>query len=147
MVLSVFLCAGAVQAQGFDMTGTWSGTVTCRPFDGTTLFVPRSQTELKLFHQGSSLLARFVDGSKVKDFNGFAVAQVNASKVRAVLTECRSTTDLNGYAEFVHVTAWNGARARLKARSIFRDQNGEIGTCRWKFSRIDEAVPAVSGCP
>jgi hypothetical protein len=143
----VLLTAAVAQAQGFNMTGTWSGTVTCRPFDGTTLFVPRAQTQLEIVHHGTSLVARFTDGSRIKDFNGFAVAQVNASKVRTVLAECRSTTGLDGYAEFVHVSAWRGARARMKARSIFRDHNGQIGTCRWKFSRLDEIIPVLSGCP
>jgi hypothetical protein len=64
------------------------------------------------------------------------------------MVECHTAPSLLDHSEVVHLKASETASgARLKGSSIFRDQGGDIGTCRWSFARVNKNDPGLSECP
>ena len=82
-------------------------------------------------------------------YNGQAISDVKqGARGRAVLIECRSTTELDGYTEIVRLEGVsNSIRGKLRGVSLVRNQFGEIGKCKWAYWRVSTANPMVTGCP
>jgi hypothetical protein len=132
----------------FPLTGEWDGKVTCQTFDGTRRRIPSIGTTLKVTQAGAQLSVQTEDGSGTRHYNGQAIEDVGQPlRIRAVLIECRSTTSLDNYSEVVHLLGSATSKLRLQGRSILRNQNGDIGTCRWTFQRTSPTNPNVSACP
>lgn len=135
-------------ARGFNLTGEWMGTVACKTFDGTQRRLPSLGTTMRITQSGTQFGVRTEDSSSVKQYNGQAIEDVGQPlRMRAVLIECRSTTDLDNYSEVVHLIGNAGAKLSLRGKSILRNQSGDIGTCRWTFQRVSSTNPVVPGCP
>jgi hypothetical protein len=140
----VHLCGSTAGA--FNMTGQWLGTIACRTFNGTQRNAPSIGTTMKITHAGQQVAVRIEDGSGVRTYNGQGIDNAGQPlRMRVVLIECRSSTNLNNYSEVVHLNGSSGGR--LRGTSILRSQLGDIGTCRWSFQRVSASNPIVAGCP
>jgi hypothetical protein len=132
-----------------NLTGEWSGTISCTAFDGTLFRVPRSTSSLFISHSAGTFAAHLEGGEGPSDYSGQAVQQSGvSSRLQGIMVECHTTPTLDDRSEVVHLKSTESdSGARLKGSSIFRGQSGDIGTCRWSFKRANKNDPGLSGCP
>lgn len=132
-----------------NLTGEWTGSASCKAFDGTQFRIPRSTTSLFISHSAGTFTAHLAGGEGPTDYSGQAVQQSGVSgRLQAIMVECHTAPTLVDHSEVVHLKgSESGTSARLKGSSIFRDQGGDIGTCRWSFKRANKNDPALNGCP
>jgi len=148
VAFATFLLAPAL-AVAINLTGEWTGSISCAAFDGTLFRIPRSTSSLFISHSASSFAAHLEGGEGPTDYSGQAVQQSGiSSRLQGIMLECHTTPSLNDHSEAVHLKASETTSgARLKGSSIFRDQGGDIGTCRWSFKRANKNDPGLSDCP
>jgi hypothetical protein len=136
-------------AFAINLTGEWTGSISCTAFDGTSFRIPRSTSSLFISHSASAFAAHLEGGEGPTDYSGQAVQQSGVSaRLQGIMVECHTTPSLTDRSEVVHLKATeSSSAARLKGSSIFRDQGGDIGTCRWSFKRANKNDPGLSDCP
>lgn len=136
-------------AFGINLTGEWSGSANCKAFDGTLFRLPRTTSTLLVSHSTTTFAARLETDSGPTEYFGHTVQQSGLStRLQGIMVECRTTPSLADRSEVVHLKAAEStSRARLKGSSIFRDQSGDIGTCRWTFERVNKTAPGLTPCP
>lgn len=136
-------------AQGINLTGEWTGSASCKAFDGTVFRLPRTTSTLFISHSATTFVARLEADSGPTDYFGHSVQQSGLStRLQGIMVECRTTPMLSDRSEVVHLkAAEGGGGARMKGSSIFRDQSGDIGTCRWVFERVRKTDPGLAPCP
>lgn len=136
-------------AFAMNLTGEWTGTTSCTSFDGTLFRIPRSPSTLYISHSGSTFAAHLDTGEGPTDYSGQAVQESGlTTRLRAIMVECHTAPSLVDRSEVVHLKAGDSVGgARIKGSSIFRGQAGDIGTCRWSFSRVNKTDPGFAPCP
>lgn len=136
-------------ASAMNLTGEWSGTTSCTSFDGTLFRIPRSPSTLYVSHSGGTFAAHLDTGEGPTDYSGQAIQESGlTTRLRAIMVECHTAPSLVDRSEVVHLKAGeSGGDARIKGSSIFRGQGGDIGTCRWTFSRVNKTDPNLAECP
>jgi hypothetical protein len=136
-------------AFAMNLTGEWSGTISCTAFDGTLYRIPRSPSTLYVSHSGSTFAAHLDNGEGPTDYSGQAIQESGLStRLRAIMVECHTAPTLVDRSEVVHLKAADGGGGgRIKGSSIFRGQSGDIGTCRWTFTRVNKTDPGLADCP
>lgn len=149
-LMALLLLAGlrASPAAASDLTGEWRGKVRCKAYDGVRRSVPDRGAIVKIRQTGRRFVAQLEDAQGLRRYNGETISQiVRSQRVEAILMECRSTAALSNYSEKVmlrgNVLPTGG---RLAGQSFFRNQWGEIGTCRWRLQRVDHRAPTVAPC-
>jgi len=138
-----------VLALAMNLTGQWSGSTSCTSFDGTLFRIPRSNSTLYISHSGGTFAAHLDTGEGPTDYSGQAVQESGlTTRLRAIMVECHTAPNLVDRSEVVHLKVGEtGDGARLKGSSIFRGQAGDIGTCRWTFTRVNKTDPGLAECP
>lgn len=138
----------ATAAAATDLTGVWTGSVHCRSFDGARRSIPSREATLRISQLGRYFAAQVEHSRGVRSYNGEVVPRIGrTSRVEAVLIECRSSPELNNYSEVVNLRGTViDSRGRLSGESIFRNQVGDIGTCRWSLERSSSKQPSISFC-
>ena len=146
MLLAV--AAVATPTWAVDLTGTWTGQQRCKFFDGVQTKKTFGLTNQVKITQTATRLAVETPGGIGTFYNGEVLDDASkSSKGRAVFAECRSTTELDGYSELVHLkAAGSESSGRLRGESVFRSQRGEVGTCKWNLKRSSTDDPEVTGC-
>lgn len=145
----VGLCVGfAIPARANDLSGEWRGKVRCKAYDGVRRSVPDRGAIVKIRQTGRRLAAQLEDAQGLRRYNGEMITQIGRSqRVEAILMECRSTAALSNYSEKVMLRGnIVFPRGMLAGESFFRNQWGEIGTCRWRLQRVDHRAPVVAPC-
>lgn len=148
LLMTGMLVVVALPAAATDLTGVWSGSVHCRSFDGAHRSIPSRDATLRVAQVGRYFAAQVEHSRGVRSYNGEVVPRIGrTSRVEAVLIECRSTPELSNYSEVVNLRGTVvDERGRLSGESIFRNQMGDIGTCRWSLERSSRKAPTVSFC-
>jgi hypothetical protein len=136
-------------AFAMNLTGEWTGSTSCTSFDGTAFRIPRSDSTLFISHSGGTFAAHLDTGEGPTDYSGQAVQESGqTTRLRGIMVECHTAPSLLDRSEVVHLkAAESGDGARIKGSSIFRGQAGDIGTCRWTFSRVNKTDPGLAECP
>lgn len=147
--VAVLLWQAPAPVCGINLTGEWTGAANCKAFDGTSFRIPRSTSSLYITHSAGSFTAHLEGGEGPTDYSGQAVQQSGvANRLQGIMLECHTSPALVDHSEVVHFKATeSNSGARMKGASIFRDQGGDIGTCRWSFKRVNKNDPGLNGCP
>src|SRR5262245_12655031 len=84
----VLVLAPGVDAHAFDMTGVWTGKVTCKNFDGVKFAEEVNPSTMRISHNGTSATMDLDNGTL--HFNGHAVddAKKPDAKGQVVFFEC-----------------------------------------------------------
>jgi len=140
--------AWAPPAVASDLTGEWRGKVRCRANDGSRRTIPNLGAVVNFHQVGRSFVAQVEDSQGMRRYNGEVVSQIGRNqRVEAILVECRSTAALSNYTEKALLRGTISKNtASLSGTSMFRNQWGEIGTCRWRLQRVSKRVPSVTPC-
>jgi len=143
----------------FDLTGTWTGKVTCTFQDnGVSEKVPFPST--MTISQNGNAINVLVDSGSAGSFAYGGWAQVNAKKSNKGATtfvECQTNPFVNNYNEVVSAivtikpTKKNSANAVLTGTSGYSqtDVGGNPilgGICKYKFTRTIATDPGATGC-
>ena len=148
-------------AQFFDLTGTWQGNIKCKSFfDGSKTSFPLTPT-LKISQSGLKIgiLADYPPGDIDDSYVGYANpdAKKPFEKGEFALIYC-GTDDVLGndptFDEIGRMAAKTKApkvKATFKGTSLYSDPgvtDAEAGTCKWTWTRIDDADPGIPlDCP
>lgn len=137
-------------AHAFDVTGTWIGRWSCKGFDGEKFTSFNKTSTLKLSQTGTAIAADLDNGSF--HYNAAMIAdKFKPEKGEAVFIAC-ATDNLplaDAESEILRAAVKTKAgtfKASLKGLSIFEDQFGGVGTCKYSFKRQDTLDPNVSAC-
>ncbi len=139
------------QAQGFNLTGLWTGQTRCKVYDGilikdTLEFGPGNP--VKILQTGNTLAVETQSGIFGFAYHGEAVQDTRTpERGRAIMMECRSSPALDGYSEVVRLQGTVGPdRGRLRGHSIVRTLFGEVGRCTWLLNRTSPENPVITNC-
>lgn len=150
--LLVLVTAG--QAFAFDLTGTWAGKWSCTGFDGAK-FTSGNKESTLLVAQVGNVFSADIDGGEFR-YNGGAIpdAAKPLEKGEAVMNSCGTdpiplTGEETEIARLkVKVSIKPGqVKGSLKGVSIFEDNLGGVGTCKYSYKRITTTNPGSIGCP
>ena len=144
------LVLGAVvpAAHAFDLTGHWIGKYTCKGYDGTR-FSLKSEQPADFTQIGSEVRFHYDDGNDFV-FIGLAIpdAKKPDEKGEVMLVECSNTNDPTVYSEIVRAqvrTKQEKGKGTFSGVSLYVD--GEAGTCKYKYKRLDTINPGLGACP
>jgi hypothetical protein len=148
------LSLGAAPLHAFDLTGTWTGKIACKDFDGRRFGEKFTELILHVTQTGDLLAVNLDD---FDFYNGRAIPDAgDADRGEVVLSHC-GTDDLPAQGTIgeivrARVSSQPGSGAgRLKALSIFEGLTvqpaPQTGTCKWSFKRTSTADPAAQPCP
>lgn len=152
--MAVVACVAPLRgAYGFNLTGTWVGTQSCKVSDGlvdrnVVAFGPANP--VRITQTGNGLAMVMMSATLGVAYHGQMIENATQSRNgSAILVECRSNTALSGYAETVHLEgSADGDFGRLRGDSIVRTPFGEIGRCKWRLTRTSAQNPNVTNlCP
>jgi hypothetical protein len=152
--LAVVACTAPLTgAYGFDLTGTWVGSQTCKVSDGLVgrdriNFGPANA--VRITQTGNNLAVVMTSATLGTTYHGQVIERTTQPRNGwAILTECRSNTALSAYSEVAHLTGTADAEVgRLRGESIVRTPFGEVGRCKWRLTRASSQNPAVKNlCP
>jgi len=143
-----FALGSAAEVVASDLGGEWVGKVRCKATDGVRRSVPDRGANVRISQLGRKLSVRVEDSQGLRHYNGELVRQIGREqRIEAVLIECRTATALSNYSEKVMLRGTVlPASAKLSGESFFRNQWGEIGTCRWRLQRLNSKVVNVAPC-
>jgi len=147
LALAASLALGA-PAAAFDLSGTWTGKVTCRgTFDGA----PQGTTSTLLVDAGGSTLDLAVDGLHFSAASYPAAGKPQKGEIAVIRCDTNSTRSADFGGEFgrlrivTNPSKGTGSIAGtsfkasvLLARSVY--------TCHWAFKRISTAPVTLQGC-
>jgi hypothetical protein len=150
IVLAALVAAAPLPALGFDMVGTWEGKQVCSGFDFDGQGA-RFQIEslITVSQSGDQVFLRVGE----RDYAGLKIDDPRKpERGRLYLVRCSTdnvpgTLDELEWDETADVsikTKANGAGS-LKGFSTFIDISG-IGSCKWKYKRVDLTDPGLTGC-
>ena len=147
------LVLATVPAHAFDATGTWSGSYSCKGFDGGPFTVKPRRTTLLITHAGASLNASLDNGGF--HYHGASIDDAkDAQKGDAMLAECETdAVPATGFAEMilgVVKTKTGKSAASFKGTSVYQQVSGsgtEGGSCIYTFKRTSTTDPGVGPCP
>lgn len=134
----------------FDVTGTWVGKWSCKGFDGEKFTTANKTSTLKLTQTGNAIAAD-LDNGEFHYNAGMIVDKFKPEKGEAVFVAC-PTDNLplaDAESEILRAAVKTKAgtfKASLKGLSIFEDNFGGVGTCKYAFKRQDTVNPNVSAC-
>jgi hypothetical protein len=148
------LALGAAPLQALDLTGTWTGKIACKDFDGRKFGERFTELILQVSQTGDLLAVNLDD---FDFYNGRAIpAAGDPDGGEVVLAHC-GTDDLpaqGSIGEIVRArvgTQPGSGAGSLKALSIFEGLTvqpaPQAGTCKWRFRRTSTADPNVLPCP
>lgn len=148
-------------AEAFDLTGTWSGTATCKSlFEGIRFkFTDTPAVQITQVGRAIGIRADY-GGGNVNFYAGRAYddAKKPDDKGEMALVAC-GTDSVAGndpaFDELGRFTATNAGKikATLKGLTFFSDpgfDKPEAGTCKWKLTRTDGAnvgIPTSCAVP
>jgi hypothetical protein len=132
----------------YDLTGTWTGTITCAEFvDGAkekTVSTPSMQVSQVGLNIGLTL---DFGGGNVDQYAGLANpdAKKPDEKGEFAVVFCGTNSEIadavpDKLGRMVASTKPNKVKATIKGTTIFSDPPGLVahhGTCKWKFTRTD----------
>lgn len=139
---------GANLAAAADLTGEWRGKVRCKVNDGMRRSVPDHGATVRVSQVGRQFVAQLEDAQGVRRYNGEVVSQLGREhRFEAILIECRSTATLSNYSEkaFLRGTV-QASGGRISGESLYRNQFGAIGSCRWRLQRSSAVRPNLAPC-
>ncbi len=138
-------------AHAFDLTGTWIGKWSCKGFDGSKFTDANKTSTLRLTQTGNVINADLDNGDF--HYNGGMIADTTKpEKGEAVFLSCGTdNVPLSGSeAEIIRAavkTKSGTFKASFKGTSIFENEQGDVGSCKYTFKRTDSTNPNVAGCP
>ena len=149
LALAASLALGA-PAAAFDLSGTWTGKVTCRgTFDGAPQAT--TSTSTLLVDDGGSTLDLAVDGVHFSAASYPAAGHEQKGEIAVIRCDTNSTRSADFGGEFGRLrVATNPSKGTgsiagtsfkasvLVASSVF--------TCHWAFKRISTAPVTLQGC-
>jgi hypothetical protein len=139
----------------YDLTGTWTGSITCSEYDGGVKVKPKTvlTPTMRITQVGVSLGVLLDFGTSTRLYGGLANpdAKKPEQKGEAALIRCGTSdviaTGLPNQIARMTVSAKPGkVKATFKGVSIFTDPSDpepRHGTCKWKWKRIDTVNSAV----
>lgn len=147
-----FLLSTAVPTvHAFDLTGTWVGKWSCKGFDGEKFTSDNKNSTFRITQSGNTIAADLDNGAY--RYNGGAISDsAKPEKGEAAFVACSNDNAplSGGESEIIRVavkTKVDTFKATLKGVSIFEDDLGGVGTCKYSFKRQGTANPNVSACP
>jgi hypothetical protein len=144
----------------YDLTGTWQGTIKCKARDtGAKISFTLEPTSLVISQSGLGIAMRVsYAGGGFDDY--VAVANPDAKKPlekgELALVVCGTNDQVGDEPDFDEI-----GRMKVKAKppkvkatfggtSLYSDPglfDPEVGTCKWKFTRVDTTDPLLpQGC-
>lgn len=141
----------APSARAYDLTGTWVGKYTCTGFDGAKFKSDSKNSTFKITQTGNAIAAD-LDNAAYR-YNGAPIPDsAKPEKGEAVFVECSNDNVplSGGESEIIRWSVKTKAgtfKATLKGLSIFEDNLGGVGTCKYSLKRVDTADPGILGCP
>jgi len=162
VALALFFAAAlppaALGASTFVLTGTWSGSYTCKSqVNGVPTKLVVKDATMRITHIAEAFFAGMVITSAedaTHQFDGHVFEATKSGTGAGTFVECGTTSDSvnqNGQVLAapkisVSPSAKNPASATFVATSTFQAPNTVGGTCKFKFSRTSTADPIVGGC-
>ncbi len=129
----------------YDLSGNWTGTITCSELVGGVKQKTVTTSTMKITQAGVNFGVQIGTGLDTRLYAGLANADAKKpeKKGEATLALC-GTDNVLGVStdELVHVTVSNAdkIKASLKGLSYFSAPTApgpHLGTCKWKWKRID----------
>jgi hypothetical protein len=145
------LVATAATVHAYDLTGTWVGKWSCKGFDGEKFTSFNKTSTLRLTQTGNTIAAD-IDNGEYRYNGGMIADDAKPEKGEAVFITCAidnlPLTDTETEMIRVAVKTKTGTfKASFKGLSIFEDNLGGVGTCKYSFKRQDTVNPNISACP
>lgn len=140
-------------AQSFTATGSWTGSITCKSFDGGVKTTTKTTPVMTVSQVGTQVGVRLdFGGGDVAHFTGLANpdGKKPETKGEVALIRC-GTDDIRGsepssdeLGRFTVATkAPPAVKASFKGTTVVAGAES-VSTCTWKWTRTDVADPGLS---
>lgn len=143
----VVLGMSAGAARAVELTGTWSGKIVCKDFNGTSTSKQVVTSQVTITQTGNSFNlqeAGFTYAGKVVSDTAKPTASGQASFILCTTTP--TNVALNESGTMTKISVKSGG-ARFSAVSLFSGAGGtDVGSCKWKYHRASVANPQVPPC-
>lgn len=144
------LATAGSPALAFDLTGTWAGKWSCKGFDGEKFTTSNKNSTLRITQTGGNLAAELDNGDY--HYNGGAIPDAAKPEKGEIVFDACANDNLplaDAESEIVRAAVKTKAgtfKASLKGTSIFEDNFGGVGSCKYTFKRLDVVNPNIAGC-
>jgi hypothetical protein len=146
---AALLLLGAAGASAADLTGSWTGKLSCTLLEGQGKRKHAAASTLEVSHPdgpGTPRLDLRVDGQLRP---GFVLGAGGALRGGGAITDCTQAPSPAGSGEirnFRFKVAAEGVAGSIAWRGLLVEDDALIGVCRGRWRRVSTADPALPSC-
>jgi hypothetical protein len=171
-LLPLVILAVSPSVRALDLTGTWTGKLTCTAFSGNNpnaltgekfSYTLKNQA-LQISQAGRNLSLRWIDlnqQSPTLNFTGIVIDRTSKpdTQGRAAIADCDTDPNLASPSAFSEITSLDAKVNRGKGKGTLTGTSvysypttlnapKEVGQCKWSFKLSNTTNPNVApGCP
>jgi hypothetical protein len=160
-LLPLVILAVSPSVRAVDLTGTWTGKLTCSAFTGEKFSYTLKNQALQISQAGRNLSLRWVDlnqQSPTLNFTGIVIDRTSKADTqgRAAIADCDTDANLASASAFSEITSLDAKVNRGKGKGTLTGTSvysypttpKEVGQCKWSFKLSNTTNPNVApGCP